>query len=152
MDLQRHFSEFRPTVKLLLILLVAAIPFAAFAAVRSQADDGPEEEDVPIPAGSPDTPLDFPFGSSTTTTIVDTSSTTLPVTTSRVVTQCSDGIDNDRDGRIDLADSGCSSAADRVEGAPPTTTRRPVPATTSTTTTRVPCTPRTYPLPTIACP
>lgn len=32
--------------------------------------------------------------------------------------QCSDGIDNDGDGRIDSADSGCSSPGDTKEGAP----------------------------------
>src|SRR3989338_5354832 len=36
-----------------------------------------------------------------------------------VPSQCSDGIDNDSDGLIDLADSGCSNAADNSELNPP---------------------------------
>lgn len=34
--------------------------------------------------------------------------------------QCSDGIDNDGDGNIDLADAGCSSSSDTFEGDEPT--------------------------------
>ena len=39
----------------------------------------------------------------------------LPVT---VQTQCSDGIDNDGDGKIDLADPGCANASDNNETDP----------------------------------
>lgn len=135
------FRELRPSVKLVLILLAAAIPFGAFVLLRSSTDAPPAGE-TPIPSDSPDTELDFPFGTTTTTTTLDPFATT---TVARVITpttravarpQCSDGRDNDRDGRIDLRDRGCTSASDRSEANTVATTR---------------CV-RTYPLPTVSCP
>lgn len=144
------FSELRPVVKLLLILLAAAIPFGAFVLLRSNTDNGPSTEETPIPSDSPDTPLDFPFGTSTTTTTIDPfAATTAPAVTrtTRVVAkpQCSDGRDNDRDGLVDLRDPGCTSSSDRSEANAVAPIRR------TTTTTRS-CTPRSYPLPTVVCP
>ncbi len=57
--------------------------------------------------------------------------------TSGIAPQCSDGIDNDRDGLRDLADTGCSSATDNDEtnSAPITTTPNATTKTTPTTTT-----------------
>lgn len=142
------FRELRPSVKLVIILLAAAIPFGAFVLLRSS--DTPPAEVTPIPSDSPATDLNFPFGTSTTTTTtINPFPTTTPVvvrpTTKAVVKpQCSDGRDNDRDGRIDLRDRGCSSASDRSEAHTVATTLR------ATTTTR--CTPRAYPLPVVTCP
>ena len=41
-------------------------------------------------------------------------------------TQCADGLDNDKDGLIDLADPGCANATDDDESNPPTAGGRPL--------------------------
>ncbi len=140
------FRNLHPALRLGIILVAAALPFAIFALIRA---DRPPQEPLaePVPTGSPDTPLAFPFGTEPTTTTstlpVDSTPTTRPPTRP----QCSDGRDNDRDGRIDLRDPGCRSRSDNSEfnairtttrprtTRPPTTTRPP-----ATTTRRTPAT------------
>jgi len=131
------FRDLNPMVKVLLLLALAAIPFFIFVLTRSQ----PLQE-IPTPEAfpSPDTPLAFPFGDGSTTTSTEPESST--TSTRAPLPQCSDGRDNDRDGRVDLRDPGCTSRSDRSEFNTVPTTRRPATTTRApTTTTRAPTTP-----------
>ncbi|MGQ0680240.1 MAG: hypothetical protein ACT4OM_11425 [Actinomycetota bacterium] len=164
-----NFGDYRIGVKIAAAVLVMGGIYGAYVAVASNSAP------VPDPPGLPSVSLSFPLSTITTTTLDASSTTTGPATTTRV-TQCSDGIDNDRDGRVDLQDPGCRSASDNSEFtaaattrattttlAPttttlaPTTTTRALSTTTRalSTTTRAPtttrCVPRTYPLPTRVC-
>src|SRR5262249_14972092 len=64
---------------------------------------------------------------------------TAPADGPSVVPECADLVDNDNDGRVDLADPGCSSPADNDESddptGPVTTTTGSTTSTPSTTTT-----------------
>ena len=139
------FRDLNPMVKVALLLALAAIPFFIFVATRSQplpADETPAE----LP--SPDTPLAFPFDDGSTTTSTEPVSST--TSTSRPRPQCSDGRDNDRDGRIDFPrDPGCTSRLDNSEFNTVPTTRAPTTTTRApTTTTRAPTAPATTKAPT----
>lgn len=92
MSVVYFFRELRPTVKLLAILLAAAIPFGIFVGLTGNESELPTEEAAPIPTNSPDTPLAFPFGTSsttstTTTTLESTTTTTRRPTTRRPTTR-----------------------------------------------------------------
>ncbi len=54
----------------------------------------------------------------TLTCTSDSGQTANTQTTVTVQTQCSDGVDNDGDGKIDLADTGCTDASDNDESGP----------------------------------
>jgi murein DD-endopeptidase MepM/ murein hydrolase activator NlpD len=122
--------------KLALILALAA--FLALAAVGSAPAASPlasvTETLLPGLTGSGSSSSSTPPAStgsgvvtppSTTTTTPTTPSTT---PTTQPAPQCSDGIDNDGDGLIDLEDPDCSSPNDNTEGPEPT------PSTSSPTT------------------
>lgn len=53
---------------------------------------------------------------------LDATQVTRTVNVTPTVTECNDGIDNDGDGQIDTADSGCPDAADNNENTPPVIT------------------------------
>jgi hypothetical protein len=140
------FRNLHPMLRVGIIVVAATLPFAIYALLRAERPVPVEEPAFePIPTGSPDTPLAFPFGTEPTTT-----SSTLPVESTTEVTtaraaarpQCSDGRDNDRDGRIDLRDPGCRSSSDNSEFSTTATTRRAVttrpPAIRTTTPTTRP--------------
>jgi hypothetical protein len=125
--------------KLALILALAA--FLSLAVIGS-AGTGSAGAALPLASvteallpglvGSSSSSTEAPPSSTTTTT---TPSTT---TTTPTVPQCSDGIDNDGDGLIDMEDPDCSSPSDNTEGpeastSPSTTT--PGTATSPSTTT-----------------
>jgi hypothetical protein len=122
-------KEPRSFVRKFVYLVVALMPFVAFILLLPRGGEAPEdaepepqESSTPIDtAGVTGGPLAFPF---------DINPTPLeplePAPPAENVpldapgsTQCSDGVDNDRDGRIDTADSGCTSSRDNSESPNP---------------------------------
>lgn len=108
--------------------MVALLPFVAFILLLPRGgeltDEEPESEPTPTPSritGATGVRLAFPFDL-TPVTPLDTSPTPaaedIPLEAPGR-TQCSDGIDNDRDGRIDLADPGCTGTRDDSESPNP---------------------------------
>src|SRR6201996_3532442 len=67
-----------------------------------------------------------------TTSTTPSTTTTPPATTTPTVPQCSDGIDNDGDGLIDMEDPDCSSPNDNTEG-PEVSTSPSTPSSGTTT-------------------
>jgi hypothetical protein len=86
----------------------AASPLASVTSVTETLLPGLNETDGTGSSGS--------SGSGTTTTPAS------PASTAPTVPQCSDGIDNDGDGLIDMEDPACSSPSDNSEGPEPSTT------------------------------
>lgn len=126
------WRELRPAVKVVVLVLLVAIPIGIFALTNTS------NKQAPAPASSPDITLGFPIDTTTTSTTIVVTTTLAPATTPVTAPQCSDGRDNDRDGKIDLKDPGCSSRSDRSEVNAVVPTPR--------------CTPRTYPLAPSPCP
>jgi hypothetical protein len=123
--------------KLALILALAA--FLSLAAIGTAATAtaaaalplaSVTETLLPGLTGSSSSSTESTPGSTTTTTPSNT--TTTPSTTPPPLPQCSDGIDNDGDGLIDMEDPDCSSPSDNTEG-PEASTSPSTPATTTTT-------------------
>lgn len=125
-----------PFVKLGLLIAVAVLPFAAFVALQ----EGPEPDPEPTPVQqaidtSQQIPLVFPFGGNPDPVtpvvepeIVEMSPGPEPTPTrSLAVTQCSNGRDDDKDGKVDLKDPGCSSRTDKTESPNPATPKPPTP-------------------------
>lgn len=116
-----------PFVKLGLLVAVAVLPFAAFVALQS--DPEPESDPAPVQRAidtSQRFPLVFPFGGNPDPVtpvepeVVEMSPGPEPTSTgSPAVTQCNNGRDDDRDGKTDLRDPGCSSRTDRSESPDP---------------------------------
>ncbi|MGQ0679476.1 MAG: hypothetical protein ACT4OM_07455 [Actinomycetota bacterium] len=142
-----------PFIKFGGIVAAGILPFAAFVMLqpdsgRSQGTNVAAQVQLPV---NQSVPLAFPFGTPqpslepTTTTIAGSTTTSLRVTTSAPPRQCNNGLDDDRDGRIDMADPGCSSRNDNSEfqaaaTAPPATAppaTQPPATTLPTTTTTV---------------
>ena len=117
-----------------LALILALAVFLGLAAVGSATAASPlttvTEALLPGPGGSPGTGTTPSESGSTTTTTTPPTTTTTPGTTSPIpitpanATQCSDGIDNDGDGLIDMEDPNCSSPSDTNE-APEATNSSP---------------------------
>jgi hypothetical protein len=125
-----------------LALILALVAFLSLAAIGSAATASAgaalplasvTEALLPALAGSGSSSTETP--SSTTTTTPSTTPTT-PSTTTTQVPQCSDGIDNDGDGLIDMEDPDCTSPSDETEGPEVSTS----PSTQSTGTTASPST------------
>jgi hypothetical protein len=124
-----------PFVKLGLLVAVAVLPFAAFVALQS--DPEPESDPAPVQRAidtSQRFPLVFPFGGNPDPVtpvepeIVEMSPSPEPTSTgSPAVTQCNNGRDDDRDGKTDLRDPGCSSRTDRSESPDPASPKPPAP-------------------------
>ncbi|MBS1887815.1 MAG: lytic murein transglycosylase [Actinobacteria bacterium] len=112
-----------------LVLIVALAAFLALAAVANAPAAGTrssttgsgasEASGAPGTSGSPSPALGTTSTSPTTTTPPSTT-TTPPGTTPP---QCSDGIDNDGNGLVDMEDPSCSSPSDNTEGPEPATTK-----------------------------
>lgn len=126
--------------KLALILALAA--FLSLAAIASAATASAgaalplasvTETLLPGLVGSSSSSTEAPPSGTTTT---PSTTTTPPATTTPPVPQCSDGIDNDGDGLIDMEDPDCSSPSDNTEGPEVSTS----PSTPSTGTTASPST------------
>lgn len=106
------------------------MPFVAFVLLLprdGEGGDGNEQQSTTTNSGGGTINLAFPFGLESP---VAPSTLPDPVALPPAAlseTQCSDGIDNDRDGKIDLADSGCSSAEDNTELTTPRPTVAPPP-------------------------
>jgi hypothetical protein len=129
-----------PFLKLGLLVAVAVLPFAAFVALQ---DDSEPEEVVPAAIAPPidpsqQVPLVFPFGGNPEPVapivepeVVEMSPPPAPKPTptksAAAPAQCANGRDDDRDGRVDLADPGCSSRTDRSESPNPSPARPPAP-------------------------
>jgi hypothetical protein len=118
--------------KLALILALAAfLSLAAFCSAGSAGAALPlasvTEVLLPGLTGSGSSSSEGPSSGSTTTpsTTPTTPSTTTPVP------QCSDGVDNDGDGLIDMEDPDCSSPSDETEG-PEVSTSTSTPTTGTT--------------------
>jgi hypothetical protein len=115
-----------------LALILALAVFLGLAAVGSATAASPlttvTETLLPALGGSQGTgapPSESGSTGSTTTTTTTSPSTTPPtVTPPPGATQCSDGIDNDGDGLIDMEDPDCSSPSDTNE-APEGTSKSP---------------------------
>ena len=128
-----------PFVKLGLLIAVAVLPFAAFVALQDDGEPEQEPEAAPVQRAidtSQQIPLVFPFGGNPEPVtpvedepeVVEMSPSPTPrPTSSTAPTQCSNGRDDDRDGKIDLRDPGCSSRADKTESPDPATPKRPAP-------------------------
>lgn len=125
-----------PFVKLGLLVAVAVLPFAAFVALQ---DNGEEEPDpAPIQQAidtSQQVPLLFPFGGAPdpvapieTPETVEMSPSPVPTPTkSPVPAQCANAKDDDKDGKVDLRDPGCSSRTDKTESPDPASPKPPAP-------------------------
>jgi hypothetical protein len=116
-----------PFVKLGLLIAVAVLPFAAFVAL--QEDPEPDPDPVPVQRAidtSQQIPLIFPFGGNPEVVEMSPSPDPTP-TRSPAVTQCSNGRDDDRDGKVDLKDPGCSSRTDKSESPDPSPAKPPAP-------------------------
>lgn len=122
--------------KLALILALAA--FLSLAAIASAATASAgaalplasvTETLLPGLVGSSSSSTEAPPSGTTTT---PSTTTTPPATTTPPVPQCSDGIDNDGDGLIDMEDPDCSSPSDNTEG-PEVSTSPSTPSTGTTT-------------------
>ena len=167
-------NEPRSFVRKFVYLVVALMPFVAFILLLPRGGEAPQDDD-PVPqesatpidtAGITGGPLAFPF---------DLNATPLaplePVAPADDVpleapgsTQCSDGSDNDRDGRTDTADAGCSSSRDNSESPnprrnvapqppppPPPPAPAPMPAPPPVTEPPAPPPPVTFPPPGSPC-
>jgi hypothetical protein len=122
--------------KLALILALAAfVSLAAFCSAGSAGAALPlasvTEALLPGLTGSGSSSTEAPSSGSTTTTTPSTTPTT-PSTTTPPVPQCSDGIDDDGDGLIDMEDPDCTSPSDETEG-PEVSTSPSTPSTGTTT-------------------
>jgi hypothetical protein len=116
-----------------LVLILALAVFLGLAAVGSATAASPlttvTENLLPGLSGAQSTSPPSESGSTdsttTTTTTTTTPSTTPPAATPPAgATQCSDGIDNDGDGLIDMEDPDCSASGDTNE-APEATSTEP---------------------------
>lgn len=121
--------EPRSRIRKFVYLVVALMPFVAFILLlpRGGGITGEEPETDPTPTPSQVTSttgvqLAFPFNMSPTPATLDPS----PAPAAEDIpleapgsTQCSDGADNDRDGRIDTADTGCTGTRDNSESPNP---------------------------------
>jgi Transglycosylase SLT domain len=106
--------------KLALILALAAfLALAAIGSATAALSFASVTETTPTGSTGSEGTGSSPSGSGTTTTPSSPSTTTTPG-----APQCSDGIDNDGDGLIDMEDADCSSPSDESE-APETTTTAP---------------------------
>src|SRR6201992_4212139 len=128
--------------KLALILALAAFLSLAVIASAATASAGAAlplasvtETLLPGLVGSSSSSTEAPPSTTTTT---PSTTTTPPATTTPTVRQCSDGIDNDGDGLIDMEDPDCSSPSDNTEGpevsTSPSTPSAATPASPSTST------------------
>lgn len=123
-------QEPRSRMRKFVYLVVALMPFIAFVLLLPRGGEGVDEVDpdtTTAAAGNATINLAFPFNFES-----PAAPSTLPQPVAMPPaalsgTQCSDGFDNDRDGRVDLADSGCSSAGDNSEAAAPRRTVAPPP-------------------------
>jgi hypothetical protein len=102
--------------------LVGAAPFAvALLLLPSGNERGAEPEDR-AQASSQSVPLEFPFpfASPSPFPSIEPEPQSEPSPTASVARrQCENGRDDDRDGRVDTADAGCSSRADNSEAPDP---------------------------------
>jgi hypothetical protein len=106
--------------KLALILALAAfLALAAIGSATAALSFASVTETTPTGSTGSESTGSSPSGSGTTTTPSSPSPTTTPT-----APQCSDGIDNDGDGLVDMEDADCSSPSDDSE-APETTTTAP---------------------------
>lgn len=123
-----------PFVKLGLLIAVAVLPFAAFVALQEEPE--PDPEPTPVQRAidtSQKIPLIFPFGGNPDPVtpvvepeVVEMSPDPEPTPTrSPAVTQCSNGRDDDKDGKVDLKDPGCSSRTDKTESPDPASPKPP---------------------------
>lgn len=138
--------EPRSRVRKFVYLVVALMPFVAFILLLPRGggitDEEPENDPTPTPSlitSTTGVQLAFPFDMSPTPVTLDASPSPaaedIPLEAPGS-TQCSDGADNDRDGRIDIADSGCTGTRDNSESpnpvrrtaAPPPPPPPPMPA------------------------
>jgi hypothetical protein len=121
--------EPRSRIRKFVYLVVALMPFVAFILLLPRGggitDEEPETDPTPTPSQITSTTgvqLAFPFSMSPTPVTLDASPTPaaedIPLEAPGS-TQCSDGVDNDRDGRIDTADAGCTSTRDNSESPNP---------------------------------
>lgn len=120
--------EPRSRVRKFVYLVVALLPFVAFILLLPRGGgitgEEPETEPTSTPSQITSTTgvqLAFPFDL-TPVTPLDASPTPaaedIPLEAPGR-TQCSDGVDNDRDGRVDLADPGCNGTRDTSESPNP---------------------------------
>jgi hypothetical protein len=119
-------------IKLGALVALGVAPFIFFVFLQSEDLPGQLDEPPTGPISEERIPLAFPFG--TPEAPVSSTTSVSTTTTSRVTpaaAQCADRRDNDLDGRVDLADSGCSSRQDNNEAQAVTTTRRPAAVTTT---------------------
>ena len=122
--------------KLALILALAAfLVLAAVASAPAASPLGPiNEQQLPgLTVKGNGNGNETSTGSGTTTTPTTPST---PSTTTTPAPQCSDGVDNDGDGLVDMADPDCSSPSDTTEGpegstAAPTTGETLAPSTST---------------------
>jgi outer membrane biosynthesis protein TonB len=126
-----------PALKLGLLVAVAVLPFAAFVALQDDSEPEPETAAIAPPIDrSQQIPLAFPFGGNPepVAPIVEPEEVEMspgveptPAATKSpaALAQCANGKDDDRDGKVDLADPGCSSRTDRSESPNPATPRAP---------------------------
>lgn len=121
--------EPRSRVRKFVYLVVALLPFVAFILLLPRgggiSDEAPGTGPTPTPSqitGPTSVQLAFPFDvSPTPVTPVDASpepAEDIPLEAPGS-TQCSDGADNDRDGRVDAADAGCNGTRDNSESPNP---------------------------------
>ena len=128
--------------KLALILALAAFLSLAAIGIGGTASAGAAlplasvTEALSGLTGSSGSSSESPSSSSTTITTPSTTSTTPSTTSTAPLPQCSDGIDNDGDGLIDMEDPDCTSPTDNSEAPEPSTS----PSTTSTPTATSPST------------
>jgi hypothetical protein len=130
----RPLNEPRSLTRKFVYLVVALLPFVAFILMLPRGGGAPEEvepEPTMSPTGITSTTgvqLAFPFGMSPPPPLEESPSPAenFPLEAPGT-TQCSDGIDNDRDGRVDLADSGCSGSRDNTESPNPARRTTPPP-------------------------
>jgi hypothetical protein len=111
--------------KLALILALAA--FLALAVVGTAPAASPLASVTTLLPGLASSTSTEPTGSASTATTPPAATTTpgtSSTTSAPAVPQCSDGVDNDGDGLIDMEDPDCSSPSDNTEG-PETTTSSP---------------------------
>ncbi|HEX4729919.1 MAG TPA: lytic murein transglycosylase [Solirubrobacterales bacterium] len=111
--------------KLALILALAA--FLALAVVGTAPAASPLASVTTLLPGLASSTSTEPTGSASTATTPPAATTTpgtSSTTSAPAVPQCSDGVDNDGDGLIDMEDPDCSSPSDNTEG-PETTTSTP---------------------------
>lgn len=123
-----------PFIKLGLLVAVGVLPFAAFVALQN--NDPAEPDAAPVQQAidtSQKVPLLFPFGgnpepvSPLEPEVVDMSPSPEPTPTkSPAPPQCANGKDDDKDGKIDLKDPGCSSRTDKTESPDPPAAAPPV--------------------------